>query len=66
MLLGIKKNYVIFYFSVFFSVLLGECHVRDLTVVVVMLPGLSLYLQLFIIWFNLLNKKLMFLWRLLP
>jgi hypothetical protein len=35
MLLGIKKNYVIFYFSVFFSVLLGECHVRDLTVAMV-------------------------------
>jgi len=66
MLLGIKKNDVIFYFSVFFSMLLGEWQVRDLTVAMVMLPGPLLYLQLFIIGFNLLNKELMFLWRLLP
>jgi hypothetical protein len=65
MLLGIKKNDVVTYFSVFFSVLLGECQVRDLTVAMVMLPGPSLYLQLFIIGFNLLNKELMLLWRLL-
>jgi hypothetical protein len=64
MLLDIKKKDVVIYFSVFFSVLLGECQVRDFTVAVVMLPGPSLYLQLFII--NLLNKELMFLCRLLP
>lgn len=46
----------------FFSVLLGECQVRDLTVAMVMLPGPSLYLQSFIIGINLLNKELMFLW----
>jgi len=45
MLLDIKKNDANLYFSVFFSVLLGECQVRDLTVAMVMLPGLSLYLQ---------------------
>jgi len=67
MLLGIKKNDVVIYFSVFFSVLLGECQVRDLTVaMIIMLPGPSLYLQLFIIGFNILNKELMLLWRLLP
>jgi hypothetical protein len=61
MLLDIKKNDVI-YFSVFFSVLLQNI----MTVAMVMLPGPSLYLQLFIIGFNLLNKELKFLWRLLP
>jgi len=66
MLLDIKKKDVIVYFSVFFSVLLRECQVRDLTVVMVMLSGPSLYLHSFIIGFNLLNKEMMFLWLLLP
>jgi len=65
MLLDIKEKDVVVYFSVFFSVLLGECQVRDLTVAMVMLPCHSLCLQLFIIGFNLLNKELMFLWLLL-
>jgi hypothetical protein len=66
MLLDIKKKDVVVYFSVFISVLLGECQLRDLTVAMVMLSGPSLYLQSFVIGFNLLNKELKFLWLLLP